>query len=139
MPRSRRPTHYGPEYEQLLLRAFAERGLSFDLPSPAHCLSFRGKVYSYFKALHTANTRPDLIAMADALSLSCSGPTFSIYPVEDSWDNCLLREVLDLQKGAPLPDPNLPPPEPTAQDKLKAKLQELRDLRTSGGGKKEEK
>jgi len=122
-----------------LCRAFAEGGVEFTLPSPGHCLSFRGKLYSYFKALHTAADRPDLIAMADALSLSCSGPVLRIFPVEDSWDNCLLREVLDLPKGAALPEPNLPPAPPTAQEKLQAKLRELRAARLARENPPDEK
>lgn len=145
MPRSTLPAHYGPEFEQLLLRAYepvtgpGSGGLSFDLPSPERAIALRNKVYAYFKSLRTANTRPDLIQKSTALTMSCSGSTLSIYRVEDSVDNVFLRGALGLDKGAPLPLPEQDVgllPVPTSQELLRTKLEDLRRARGASSSEK---
>ena len=134
MPRSTRPATYGPEYEHFLLQFKAQGHVTIPLPSPGHAATFRGKLYAYFKALRKANTRPDLITIVDSLSLTIDSNAVCAFPIEDSWDNCALREALGLEKGAALPaaTPLQPPSEPTAQEKLLDKLASLRARRIAG-------
>jgi hypothetical protein len=120
MPRSRRPTAYGPEYELMLLRATEQGEFQLTLPSPAHAKAFRMKVYSYFTALRRSALREDLIAKANAVSLSVDGCTFLISPAVDTWDALLIREGLGITRE------DLPPEVPTAQSLLRAKLREIR-------------
>jgi hypothetical protein len=132
MPRSSRPAAYGTEYELFLRRAVTDGGFSLALPSNSHARAFRGKLYAYFKALRKDLSRPDLITMCDSLSLAVEGCCVRAFPVADSWDNCLLRDALGIEKGAAVPPPPaLPaitvPVEPTAQEKLTAKLAEIRN------------
>ena len=131
MPRSYRPAHYGPEYEHLLRRAHSNAGFELTLPSPQHAAVMRGKVYAYFKSLRIRNERPDLIAMCDSLSLTVEDCTLRAFPTVDSWDACLLRDALGIELSTPLPEApaSIVPVEPTAQDKLRAKLAELRAMR----------
>jgi hypothetical protein len=131
MPRSYRPAAYGAEYELFLRRAISDGGFTLSLPSNGHARAFRGKLYAYFKALRKDLSRPDLAAMCDSLSLAVEGCNIRAFPVADSWDNCLLRDALGIEKGAEVPPaPALPaitmPVEPTAQEKLVARLAEIR-------------
>lgn len=134
MPRSTVPAIYGPEYEQLLLRAYDQGGLEITLESEKHATSFRGKVYSYFKALRTDGSRPDLIAKSQAISLTVEGRVFKAFPSADSWDAVAIREALGLQKQS-----SLTPPLATgaARTALQEKLLELRGLREKKEGGKE--
>lgn len=140
MPRSSRPSAYGTEYEHFLTRVAAEGTCTIPLQSPGHAATMRGKLYAYFKALRRAGTRPDLIAIVDRISLQVVGSSLRAFPVEDSWDNVALREGLGIAKGAV---PTMPSPEtsafplpataePTAQDKLKQKLWEIRQRNAQG-------
>lgn len=134
MPRSTRPATYGPEYEHFLLAFKSQGQVVVPLPTPGHAATFRGKLYSYFSALRKAASRPDLIAIVDSLSLTIENCSVCAFPIEDSWDNCALRDALGLEKGAALPPADLPLPaaEPTAQQKLLDKLASLREARKKG-------
>ena len=100
MPRSTRIVTYGPEYEQLLLLAFAAEGEKrFPLPSYSLALSLKMRVYAYFKALRTERSRPDLIEKADQLSVRVDGPDLILFRREDAWDKQLLRSAMGLEKG----------------------------------------
>ena len=98
MAQSRAPT-FGPEYEQLLLTAFASLPFSFPLESPRHVKAFSAKVYQYFRVLRQENLRLDLIEMADSLTLCGDGNSLVFQLKEDNWDNALIRNVLGLAKG----------------------------------------
>lgn len=122
MPRTLRPAAYGPEYEQLLLRAATEGRLLLTLPTEAHAKALKSKLYVYFTALRRANQRPDLIAKANAISLSHSGAVLLLSQASDSWDAVAIRDSLGITKDTPLP----PPVIPTLQDAMRAKLTALR-------------
>lgn len=134
MPRSTRPAAYGPEYEHFLHQFKVKGQVVIHLTSPGHAATLRGKLYAYFKALRKVNERPDLIAIVDSLSLTIDGSSLVAFPVEDSWDNCALRDALGLEKGAALPQPPVPQPtgEPTAQQKLLDKLATIRNQQQKG-------
>jgi hypothetical protein len=136
MPRSTRPAAYGPEYEHFLLTFKAQGRVTIPLPSPGHAATFRGKLYAYFKALRKSSQRQDLIAIVDSLSLTIDGCSVCAFPIEDSWDNCALRDALGLKKGAALPTADsAQPSQPTAQDKLLAKLAHIRAKNATGASK----
>lgn len=128
MPRTTRPAAYGPEYEQLLLKAFTQGRLLLSLPSEQHAKAMRSKLYVYFTALRRNATRPDLIAKADAVALSVSGAVLCLSLACDSWDAVAIRESLGITKDTPLPDA---PEPPTMQDQMRSKLAELRANRTA--------
>lgn len=102
MPRSKVPAVYGPEYEQLLLTAFAN---SFDttyklaLPDPALSRALSKKTYAYWNALRTENTRPDLIELCNKLSIRIVGEEMWFFRRTDSWDAVAIRNAMGLEKG----------------------------------------
>lgn len=120
MTRSLSPQSYGPEFEHLLVAAFANPPLTVPLPSERHAKTFRGKLYAYFSALRTANLRPDLIEKADALTLSVDGPAVTLSLRANSWEAVAIRLALGLSEGSV---PELPR---TTQDALLDKLAEIR-------------
>lgn len=102
MPRSRRPQAYGDEYEQLLLRSFtasAQGDFTLQLESPNAAASLKSKVHAYFTALRASGAHPDLVTMADQLSVRTAGSALVLYRREDSWDARALRAALGLEKG----------------------------------------
>lgn len=101
MPRSQRTVTYGPEYEQLLLRAhgWGDLGYQVNFDSATMARFLRSKVYAYFKALRKEGDRPDLIKMSDELSLRVEGMSLHFFRREDSWDAVALRNALGLEKG----------------------------------------
>ena len=123
MPRTTRPAAYGPEYEQLLLRAFAEERLTVPLPSEGHAKALRSKLYVYFTALRRDGTRPDLVAKADAVALNVTDNVLTISLAKDSWDNAAIRDAL---KGFGPALASAPAPPPSLQDQMRAKLTDLR-------------
>ena len=98
MPRSR-VNPYGPEYEQLLLTAFA--GLPYEFPLADHGQAnlFKAKFYGYFRALRQENLRLDLIEMADSLTLSVRDHVLIIKLKSQMWDAIAIRQQLGLQDG----------------------------------------
>lgn len=102
MPRSRRPTAYGPEYEQLLLRSFTESAngdFTLQMDSPNAAASLRAKIYAYFSALRKSSPDSDSVQMCNRLSLRCAGSALVIFRSEDSWDARALRNALGLEEG----------------------------------------
>lgn len=104
MPRNNSLENYGPEYEQLLLRA--SNGLSqkssefvvqFERPDIA--TSIRARTYGYFKALRTSNLRPDLSALATNISMRIAGSALVFFRRENSEDVVAIRNALGLDAG----------------------------------------
>lgn len=105
MPRSDRSASYGPEYEALLLRAHAACTCSvskvYEMPltTPSMASSIKSKIYAYFKSLRREGLRPDLIQLADQLSLRVSGTSLEFFLRADSWDAVAIRQALGLVDG----------------------------------------
>ena len=87
---------YGPEYEQLLLRAFADLPFSLPVKNSGLATAMRAKVYGYFRQLREENLCLDLIEMADSITICREGATLIFKWKKDMWDAQLLREALDL-------------------------------------------
>lgn len=100
MPRTTRPSVYGPEYEEMLKVASEHGGFTLTLPSHQKAMAFRIKVYSYFKALAHENKRKDLIRHANSFVCKVTGPTFTMSLRTDEWDNTALRDALSLQRAS---------------------------------------
>ena len=100
MPRTTRAVAYGPEYEQLLLLAFASTTeLRFTFPSCSIARSMKSKVYAYWKALRTEGLRPDLIEKSNLLSMRIEEAELVFFRREDAWDAKMLRASMGLEKG----------------------------------------
>jgi hypothetical protein len=103
MPRPRTIDAFGPEYEQLLLRAEAglrtakEFTVQFESPNVAH--SLRHSCYQYMKALRTSNKRPDLTAICADWSLRVAGSALVFYRRADAADARAIRAALHLPEG----------------------------------------
>ena len=103
MPRSTDLSTYGPEYEQLLLRASAalanssEFAVQFESGNIA--TSIRTRTYGYFKALRSSNTRPDLTAISSNISMRVAGSALVFFKREDAVDAIAIRRALSLPDG----------------------------------------
>ena len=103
MGRSTDLTHYGPEYEQLLLRA--EEGLhdkdeyTVQFASNNVATSIRTRTYGYFKALRESGKRPDLCAISTGLSMRVAGSALVFFRRENAADAVALRNALGLPDG----------------------------------------
>ncbi len=91
-----RVAKYGPEYEQLLLHAFAALPFTFQLENHGQAKLFQAKTYGYFRALRKENLRLDLIEMADNLSLSVDEDKVIFNLKANVWDVKKIREQLKL-------------------------------------------
>lgn len=104
MPRSKHSADYGPEYEQLLLRAYTSlqtrpgEDYTIQLETPNVSASLKAKIYAYLRSLREENARPDLVAMAGTLSLRCAGCAVVFFRRQDSWDARALRNALGLDE-----------------------------------------
>lgn len=136
MPRSKNPETFGPEYEQLLLTMGQKSSLRIDLPTSSTCHTMRRKYYSYVEALRQSGRRPDLLQIANAVSVTVNESEGAVeghplhylwfFRTEDAWDNTAIRQALGLEKGfAESGGAEVRGPV-TAQDDLKAKLAEIR-------------
>lgn len=136
MPRSNHPDDYGPEYEQLLLRAYTHlqshpgQDFTIQLEAPNVSASLKAKVYAYLRSLRKENARQDLIAMAGTLSLRCAGCAIVFFRREDSWDARALRDALglgeDFTKDAAEARGVVIPPRPQAVESPHEKLMRIR-------------
>lgn len=103
MPRTPDLSSYGPEYEQLLLRAAEalktkdEFAVQFDSNNVA--ASLRTRTYGYFKALRSCNNRPDLSAISSGLSMRIAGSALVFFRRENAADVVALRAALGLADG----------------------------------------
>lgn len=103
MPRTPDLSSYGPEYEQLLLRAGEalnstnEFAVQFADNNTAN--SIRTRTYGYFKALRSNATRPDLCAVCSGLSMRVAGSALVFFRRENSADAVALRHALGLADG----------------------------------------
>jgi hypothetical protein len=129
-PGPSRATHYGPEYEQLLLTAWNNAPFRFPMETEAGARAMRGKVYEYFRHLRAENLRLDLIEMADGITLSMDGATLLLLKNEQTWDHEAIRKILGVTKdsyglrpahGQELAQPDL------LQGRLLKQLQKVRD------------
>lgn len=88
---------FGPEYEQLLLRAFAaDKELLLEFGNAKTARGMRARVYSYFKMLRHENLRLDLIEKAADLKICIKGTSLCIFHKVQSWDSKMLRASLGL-------------------------------------------
>jgi len=130
MSRTLRATSYGPEYEALLVKAKSEGSITITLDNPQRAKSLRSKLYAYFTALRKEALRPDLIIIADSLSLllTGSGEALTLAPASSSWDNVAIRSALGLEvtpAGALTPVNHVQAPE--HPDAMVKRLQVLRE------------
>lgn len=113
MPRTSRPTAYGPEYRVAIMEAFAEtsdgRDWTLQLPDQNTANSLRAKFYAYFNAVRTNESHTDVARMVDALSLRVAGSALVFFRSSDSWDARALRDAMGLSKPpeAPVSNPHL--------------------------------
>ena len=89
--------------------------INISLPSDSQAHALRTKLYSYFKALRTTESSPELIAVADALTLTVVLDVLTVSRKSDQWDAVALRAALGT---LPTPTPN-------------TSLQRLKDLRAT--------
>lgn len=133
MPRKNDLPSFGPEFEQLLLRAHSHllQGhdeFPIDFTSQSLASSLRFRVYSYFKALRDSTSRPDLTALQTPLSLRVQGCTLFIYRRGEDTDAMALRIALGLPKGfADGPRDSDVLLAPTTLDKHRERLRTIRD------------
>ncbi len=103
MPRLNTLENFGPEYEQLLLRAHEalqnKPEFAIQFASNNVAASLRTRAYGYFKALRTSNSRPDLCAISTGLSMRVAGSALVFFRRENSADAIALREALGLAEG----------------------------------------
>lgn len=104
MPRKNTLDTFGPEFEQLLLRAdhalrngSPEFAVQFSSPNLAAKLRFRA--YAYFRALKSSPDRPDLTAMCTDLSIRTASSALVFFRTQDSADARALRTALGLPEG----------------------------------------
>lgn len=104
MPRTPTLASYGPEYEQLILRADhelstgrEEYAVQFDTPNIARAI--RTRAYGYFKALRNDGKRPDLTGICTNLSMRIAGSALVFFRCENSVDAVAIRNALKLEIG----------------------------------------
>jgi len=131
MPRKITPESFDSTYETLLTRAdsvlragASEFPVDFGDPKIAHQVRFR--CYQYFKALKSSPARPDLVAMAQGLSLRLAGGALVFYRADYDSTADAIRAALRLPEVAPAPLAPLP------ASTLDSNLVALRNLRTKG-------
>lgn len=125
MPRSQNLDAFGPEYEQLLLRAHeglkhsAEFAIQFAECSIADSIQFRYR--AYVRALKASTTRPDLVALCSDLSTRTAGSALVFFRRANSADCVALRAALGLADGfADTSGPGIiAPPMKTDADRLR--------------------
>ena len=135
MPRTTDLRKYPPEFEHLLLRA-AVALVRFDFPTSTQAMRFRHRFYAYMKLLRESGMRPDLEPAAALVQIvmSSGNKVLELAPMHDSWEGVLIREVLQLERGAPTEAAVA-----AAQDAeeaaaaLQQKLVEIRARKASGG------
>lgn len=104
MPLSKNPSSYPPEYEEVLTRAYNHliaHGGDYVLKCASSKTShwLKSKLYGYFAALRSHDARPDLIGMADFVSMRCEESNLIIYKRSDSRDARALRDAMGLEDG----------------------------------------
>lgn len=106
MPRTRTKPgieSFGPEYEQLLLRAVEglkhshEFAVQFAETSIANSVQIRYR--TFVRAIKESDTRPDLAALCADLSTRTAGSALIFFRRADSADCIALREALGLSEG----------------------------------------
>lgn len=126
MPRSLVPETFGPEYPELLRRAQRDGRLILPFSTKRDAHLFRLRLYSYFRALRADGRAKDLIALANAFSITftigAESQTAELHIVPSSTlpDRQYLRDFLDL-KPSPLPG------EPLTVGSLTEKLKVMRE------------
>ena len=133
MPRKNELKDFGPEFEQMLLRAYGELragkdefAVDFASQKLAHNVKFR--LYAYFKALRESPDRPDLTALLPSLSMRATGCTLFFFRKGDEPAAEAIRNALGLPKGfadGPTTSDVLKSPSPL--DNNLARLREVRE------------
>jgi hypothetical protein len=94
---------YGPEYEQLLLRANdglkSARDYAVQFATIQIADSIQARFRAYVRALKQSPSRPDLVALASNLSTRTASAALVFYRREDSVDAIAIREALGLERG----------------------------------------
>jgi hypothetical protein len=132
MPRKNDLPSFGPEFEQLLLRAYDhlkagndEFSVDFASQTLAHNVKFR--CYDYFKALRESTLRPDLVGCCTNLSMRTVGTSLHFYRKGDDAASAAIRAALSLPKDfADGPTRADILTAPTALDKNLERLAEVR-------------
>jgi hypothetical protein len=100
MAHVKRAVTYGPEYEELLIRAYevtlTETEYTLHLKDHATAVTLQQKVYGYFRSLRLEGLRPDLVQRCELLSMHIVGNDLEFFRRANSWDAKLLREQLGL-------------------------------------------
>lgn len=136
MPRTTNLFSYPPEFEALLRRA-SEQHIDLEFPTSARRTKFRHRFYAYMKAVRETDQLPELRTAARLVSIvpSEQGLWLKIGPSCATWEGELLREQLKLE---PLPakegvQPLAQLDVSSSQDKLRAKLAEIRATKALNG------
>lgn len=105
MPRSNKIEAFGPEFEQLLLRAYNEifvnkkEEWAVQFPNPKISNRIRMRMYTYFRVISQKGGRPDLAFQCKYLSMRLAGNALVFYHINEDVESRALREALGLQKG----------------------------------------
>lgn len=129
MPRTSRPSAYGPEYEQLLRRAHSTGSITIPCADATKVKSLRSKLYAYFAALRKQCSDPALLDMADALNLipSEDGLSLEIKLKSQCWDTQAILAALGTPTQ-PISPAQVTAPE--SPDDMVARLHRLRNPST---------
>jgi hypothetical protein len=123
---------FGPEFEQVLLRADAalregKPEYAIDFAEPRIAANLRFRLYAYFKALRETPSRPELTAMSEDISMRVAGSSLVFYRSNDTADAAALRDAMGLPKdfaAGPSRSDVIQPPSP-----LDRNLERLRSIR----------
>lgn len=105
MPRVAKSEAFGPEFEQLLLRAYDAifvkklEEYAVQLPNPKVANSIRMRTYTYFRVLKKEGKRQDLIFQSQYLSMRLAGSALIFYHVNEDLDSKAIRDALGLTRG----------------------------------------
>lgn len=98
------PADFGPEYEQLLMRAYyglQHQAGDFVVQFAEHKIasSVQAKFRAYVRSIKNTTMRPDLAYLIDNISTRIAGSALVFFRREDSVDAMAIRDALGLAPG----------------------------------------